>query len=74
MGPEQILSLQIKVNLGVIAMKMYSTFPKALGQELNDQMQFIVIPRTLIGSGGGSHYSSEMQSAYSTASGDRTVW
>ena len=35
-----------RVNLGVIAVMGYSTFPKAPEQELHNQMQFIVIFRT----------------------------
>ena len=37
-----------RVDLGVMAMKGYSTFSKALGQESCDQMQFIIRPRTLV--------------------------
>ena len=33
MGPYQELPLQVRVDLGVIAMKRYSIFPKASGLE-----------------------------------------
>ena len=39
---------QVRVNLGVITMKEYTTFPKASGLELHHQMQLSVIPRTLV--------------------------
>ena len=46
MLPKQILPSQSRVDLGVMAMKRYSTLSKSLKLELNNQMQFSVIPRT----------------------------
>ena len=43
MWPWQVLPLRNRVNLGVMAMKAYSTFPKALELESHYQMQFIFI-------------------------------
>ena len=40
-GPKQVVPIWIRVDLEVIAMKVYSTFPQ-------HQMQFSIIPRTLI--------------------------
>ena len=45
MGPEQVLLLEVRVDLGVIAMKRYSTFPKPLGLTMR---WFSVISRTLV--------------------------
>ena len=42
MGPLQILSLQVKVNLGVIAMKGYSTLPKSPELELHHHFRVIL--------------------------------
>ena len=39
-------TLWVRVSLGVIAMKRYSTFPKASELEPHHQMQFSVILRT----------------------------
>ena len=38
MGPYQVLLLRVRVELGVIEMKRYSIFPKALGLEPHHQM------------------------------------
>ena len=45
MGHWQVLQLQVKVDLGVMAMKWYSTLNRPLELELYHQMQFTVIPR-----------------------------
>ena len=45
MGPKEIQSYQVRVDLGVIAIKAYSTFPKALGLEPYHQKQFSFILR-----------------------------
>ena len=50
-------------ELGVIAMKEYSTFPKAPGLELDHQIQFSVISRTLVG-GKGTFPFTEMASVF----------
>ena len=69
MGPEQGLSLRDRVDLGVMAMKGYYTFPKALGLDTHHQMQFDIIYRT-------SHWveksypSVGVPSAYSSALAD----
>ena len=47
MGPKQLLPLLVRVDLGVIAMKGFSTFSWVTGLERHRQMQFSVIPRTL---------------------------
>ena len=52
MGPEQVPPLRVRVDQGVMAMKMYSTFPKAVGLEPQHQMQFSVISRALVDVGG----------------------
>ena len=46
MGPEEILPLWVRVNLGVMAMKRYSILPKAPGPEPHYQIHFSVIPKT----------------------------
>ena len=33
MGPYKLLTLRVRVDLGVIAMEEYSTFPKGVGLE-----------------------------------------
>ena len=48
MGPEQVLPLWLRVDLGVMTIKEYFTFPKSLGQEPHHQMQFSVISQILI--------------------------
>ena len=47
MGPYQVLPLWVTMYLGVVAMKEYSTFPKAPGLGPHHQMQFNFIPKTL---------------------------
>ena len=60
---------QVKVNLGVMTMKGYSTFSKAPALEHYHQMKVSVISKTL---GGVLSYPfAEKQSAYSTASANR---
>ena len=44
---KRVLSLQVRVNLGVMPKKRYSTFPKAQESESYDQMHFSIKPRTL---------------------------
>ena len=61
----EVLPLWIRINLGVMARKEYSTFFNVLGQELDHQMMFSVIFRRLIG--GCLTPSAEIQSAYSKA-------
>ena len=47
MEPEKVLPLWVRVDLGVMAMKVYSTYLRAPELEPHHQMQFSVIPRTL---------------------------
>ena len=47
-GHKQAQLLQVKVNLGVMEIKEYSTFPRSQKLEPHHQMQFSVIPRTLL--------------------------
>ena len=63
MDPYQVLPLQTKVDLGVMAIKWYSTFPKLL-HYWNFINLFIVISRTLV---GWFYPSAEVQSVNSTA-------
>ena len=56
------------MDLGVIAMKGYSTFSKAPELESHHQTQFSIISRTLIA--GWDYLSAEMQPAYSKTRGD----
>ena len=51
MGPEQILSLRVRVDLGVMEIKGYTTFSKAPGQESHHQVQFNAIYRKLVRQG-----------------------
>ena len=53
-----------------MAMKEYSTFPKAPGLEPRNQMLYTIKSRTRV---EGSYPSTEMQSAYSTAPADWAV-
>ena len=47
MGPYQVQSLRLKVNLGVMGIKAYSALFKTAELKPNYQVQFSVIPRTL---------------------------
>ena len=49
--PKEVLSLQVRVNLGVMAMKRYSTLPRSPELKPYNQMQFSVISRALVGIG-----------------------
>ena len=48
MEPKQVLTVRVRVDLGVMAMKVYSTFLKASGLKPHYQIQFNVIPKTLV--------------------------
>ena len=63
-----MLPLRARVDLGAMAMKGYSTFPKAPTLLEPHHQIFNVISRTLVG--GGSYPSAEKQSVYSTAPAD----
>ena len=62
MGTEQVLPLRISLDLGVMTMKGYSTFPKAPGLEPHHQMDHNHIQ--------ASNLSSKKQSAHSTTPAD----
>ena len=51
LGPQQVQLLQVSMNLGAMAMKEYSIFPKASGLEPHYQTQFSIITRTFVGEG-----------------------
>ena len=53
MEPKPVHSIQVRVDLGVMEMDGYTTFPKRPYQ----LMQFSVIPRTLVGGGVLPSYS-----------------
>ena len=40
MGPEQVLQLRVRIDLGVMAIKKYPTFLKAIELEPHYQMKF----------------------------------
>ena len=61
-----MLPLQAKVDLGVMAIKGYSIFPKV--PALLTIRLFSVISSTLVG--GESYHCAEMQSVYSAAPAD----
>ena len=66
MEPEQVLPLWVRVDLGVMAMKAYSTLPIFPELEPHYQVQFSVITRTFLWWAGGlAPTLQEMQSAYS---------
>ena len=46
-GPYQVLPLWARVDLGVMTMKGYSTFPQISGLEPHHQMQFSVTSKTI---------------------------
>ena len=50
---EQVLPLWVRVDLGVMAMKSYSTLPESPEVESRYQMQFSVTPKTGLFLGGG---------------------
>ena len=64
----QILLIRARVDLGIMAMNVYSTFPKAPELEPHKLTQFSVTSRILVGL--GFYSSTELQSAYSLASAD----
>ena len=61
-----------RVDLGAMAMKGYSAFPKAPALLESHHEIFSVISRTLVG-GGGAYPSAEKQSVYSTAPADWAI-
>ena len=66
--PYQVLPLRVRVDLGAMAMKAYSTFPKAPALlELHSQIGLCHIQDTRW---WGSYPSAEMHSVYSIAIGD----
>ena len=68
-GPNQVLPLQVRVYLGVMKMKGYSTFPKV--PALLEPHHQIVLCRIQDTCRRGGYYSStEMQSVYFIAPAD----
>ena len=65
------LSLQVRVEQGVMAMKGYSTFPKNSNWNLNIRCSFASYPGPTMGT--GSYSSKGMLSAYSTALADWAI-
>ena len=47
-NPNRYYLFQVRVDWGVMAMKGYYTFSKALGLEPHHQMQFSVMPRQIL--------------------------
>ena len=71
-GPYQVLPFWVRVNLGAMAMKGCSAFPK-LQYRWNLTIRFFsVISMTLIGV--GPYPSAEVQSVYSTAPANRAIF
>ena len=67
-GTQQELSLRVRADQVVMAMKGYSTFSKDPIKELYHQIQFNVISWTHVSE--GSYPSAEMVSAYSSTPAD----
>ena len=63
-----MLPHRVRDNLGAMAMKGYSAFPKAPAL-LEPRHQIVVLSRTLV-CGGGSYSAAEKQTVYSTAPAD----
>ena len=63
-----MVPLRARVDVGVMAIKEYSAFPKAPALLEPHHQIFSVISRALVG--GGSYPSAEKQSVYSTAPAD----
>ena len=66
-----MLPLRARVDLGAMAMKGYSAFPKAPALLEPHHQIVIVISRTLVG--GVSYASAKKQSVYSTAQADWAI-
>ena len=70
MGPYQVLPLQERTDLGEMAIKGYSVFPK-LPALLEPHHQILLCHiRTLVRKGSYPNPSAEKQSVYSTGSND----
>ena len=70
MEPQKLLSLLVRVNLGVMGMKRYCTFSKPPVTEPHNQFSLVSYPGCSL---GGSYPSVEMQLAYSTVQADWAV-
>ena len=68
MGPQLVLPHRVRVDLGVMSMKGYSTFPKAPELEPHHQMGFSIMSRTYYRE---SYPTAEVQLVYSTVPTDR---
>ena len=69
MGSKQVLPLKVRVDLGVMAVNGYSTFPYVPEREPHYQMQSTVISRLPFFLEGVLP-SAEMHLAYSATTGD----
>ena len=67
-----MLPLRARVDFGVMAIKEYSTFPKA--PALVEPHNEIVQCHIQVTHGGGSYPSIEVQSVYSTAPADWAIY
>ena len=65
MRPQQVLPLKIKVDLGIMAMKGYSTLPRSPELEPHHQMLFSIIPGSPIFCRGQGFDSSADNTEYS---------
>ena len=48
MGSKQVLPLQVRVDMGLMTIKGYSTFPRSQDLEPHHQMLFNIILRTIL--------------------------
>ena len=70
-GPYRMLSFRARIDTGAIAIKRYSTFPKARTLPEPHHLVIFVISRTFVG-GGGFYSFVVKQSVYFTAPADWT--
>ena len=63
MEAKQVLQLEVGVDQGVMAMKGYRTFLKALELEPHHQIQFNVISRTLVGGEQSTYFTAPAEGA-----------
>ena len=74
MGPSEVLSLQIKVDMGRMAMKVYSTLLRALKLKPHQKMELSVMLRTpLEKTGSQPLYRGYNQYILSSDRGDETM-